>query len=168
MDCKKNGFTLVECLICLAVISVLATFGYPSMTTWQERLRFRSELSTLVSSLQQAKMSAIKANSFVVFQVKEKGYLVFVDNGAGGGIRGDWKRQGKERVLIDYDLPAGLNLTTNLTLGRTRFSGQPGMKAGTVFLRSTSGTEAHDVIINTVGRIRSMKMVLKICPTLPQ
>jgi len=168
MEYEQNGFTLVECLVCLAVISVLATFGYPSIIASQDRLWFRSELATLVSSLQQAKMSAIKANSFVVFQVKEKGYLVFVDNGAGGGIMGDWKKQGKERVLIDYDLPAGLNLTTNLKLGRTRFSGQPGMKAGTVFLRSTSGTEAHDVVINTVGRIRSMKMVLKYCPTLPQ
>jgi type IV fimbrial biogenesis protein FimT len=155
MGYEKNGFTLVECLVCLAVISVLATFCSPSITVLQERLRFRSELITLVSSLQQAKMSAIKSNSFVVLQVKEKGYIIFEDNGAGGGVMGDWIQQGKERTLINYDLPAGLDLTTNLTLGRTRFSGRPGMKAGTVFLRSTSGREAHDVVINTVGRIRS-------------
>lgn len=155
MEDGKNGFTLVECLVCLAIMSILATFCYPPITALQDRIWFRSELANLVSSLQHAKMSAIKSNSFVVFQVKEKGYIVFEDNGAGGGVMGDWIRQGKERILIDYDLPTGLALTTNLSLGRTRFSGRPGMKVGTLILRNISGTKAHDVVINSVGRIRS-------------
>lgn len=154
MEGKENGFTLVECIVCLAVISVLVTISYPSMSTLQDRIRFKSQLTDLVSGLQRAKIAAIRSNSFVVIQVKERGYVIFVDNGAGGGVVGDWVKQGSEKILIDCDLPDNLALTTNFSSGRTRFTGQPGMKAGSLFLRSVNGTEAK-VVINTVGRIRS-------------
>ena len=154
MKDEKNGFTLVECLTCLAIISVMATFGYPSISTMQNSIRFRSQLTDLVSSLQQAKIAAIRSNSYVVFQVKEKGYVVFEDNGAGGGVVGDWIQQGGEKILVDCELPPNIDLTTNLTVSRTRFTGRPGMKAGTLILRNENGREAH-VAISTVGRIRS-------------
>jgi len=154
MKKDHNGFTLVECLVCLAVISVLATICSSSLSTLQERMRFRSELATLMSSLQRAKMSSIKINSYVVLQVKANGYDIFEDDGAGGGVLGDWIRQGGEKVLIDRNLPGDMSLTTTLTLGRSRFNGQPGMKAGTLFLNNINGKTAQ-IVIDTVGRIRN-------------
>ena len=154
MECENNGYTLVECLIGLAIISVLSVFSYPSLLTLKDEMRFRTEMTNLVSSLQQAKIAAIRSNSFVVFQVKSTGYLVFEDNGAGGGVKGDWIQQRGEKILINCVLPAGINLTTNLTSGRTRFRGMPGMKAGTLVLQNINGKEA-EIVISTVGKIRS-------------
>lgn len=159
MECGKNGFTLVECLTCLAVISVLASFSYPSFSTLQDRMLFRSELTNLVTSIQQAKMAAIRSNSFVVLQTKENGYTVFEDNGAGVGVAGDWIRQGTERILIDCVLPTDIALITNFK--RIRFRGTPGMKGGTLTLRSAACGKDAKVVINAVGRIRVTTLTWK-------
>jgi Tfp pilus assembly protein FimT len=105
-----------------------------------------------VTSLNQAKMAAIRSNSFVVLQIKEKGYILFEDNGAGTGVVGDWVRQANERIIIDCVLPTDIALTANFP--RIRFRGTPGMKGGTLTLRSVACSKEAKVVINSVGRIR--------------
>ncbi len=74
-----------------------------------------------------AKVRAIRENNWVAVMFNANGYTVFIDNGAGGGIAGDWIRQGSELQLKVREMPSGVTLDIpgmTFTNKRTRFSGR--------------------------------------------
>lgn len=149
----RKGFTLSEVLVVLAVLSILTSIAYPSMASWAQRLEFRSEASTLVGWLHNAKMEAIKANSFVVIQATSDGYSIFIDNSGLPGKAGDWIRQSDERQIIYHQIKDGVTLASNFLNNRARFSGRPWGIAGRFIFTDSKGTRM-DVIISPAGRIR--------------
>lgn len=155
MKIKDHGFTLCECAVCLAIISITSVIAVPSFTKIIDKINYRSEITSIVLRLQQARMVAIQTNSPVVLQFEKDHYFVFIDNGEGGGRRGDWKCQENEKVLVLHNLGAGFELSTNFSAGRTRFKGTPGMKAGTITLQNSDGLQTQ-IVVNTVGRIRTV------------
>jgi type IV fimbrial biogenesis protein FimT len=56
----SQGFTLVELLVCLAVIGVMASFAMPSWQRLQERSRIESTRDQLMSDLQTARVRGIQ------------------------------------------------------------------------------------------------------------
>lgn len=62
-----HGFTLVEVMTVLVVISLISIFALPKMQKWRARMRLKGAADTLVSDLQKAKMYAIKHNTNVTF-----------------------------------------------------------------------------------------------------
>lgn len=149
----RNGFTLPEVVVVLAILSILSSIAYPSMAGWVQRLEFKSEAYTLVGWLHKAKMEAIKTNSVVVVKAVPAGYTIFVDNSKVPGQAGDWSRQADEKQLVDYQIKNGITLASNFTNNRTQFSGKPCGKAGRFILKDAKGSRL-DVIISVAGRIR--------------
>lgn len=64
---SASGFTLVEVITVLVIISVLAVFAAPEVINWRPKLRLKRAAETLAENLQRAKMYAIKNNVRVVF-----------------------------------------------------------------------------------------------------
>jgi len=62
-----RGFTLVEVMTVLVVISILALFAAPEVMNWRPKMRLKRAADTLSENLQRAKMHAIKNNVKVVF-----------------------------------------------------------------------------------------------------
>lgn len=62
-----SGFTLVEVITVLVIISILAVFAAPEVINWRPKMRLKSAADTLAENLQRAKMHAIKNNVRVVF-----------------------------------------------------------------------------------------------------
>jgi type IV fimbrial biogenesis protein FimT len=55
-----KGFTLVELLICLAVLSVMTSFAIPSWQRLQERNRVEAARDQLINDLQTARVRALQ------------------------------------------------------------------------------------------------------------
>jgi prepilin-type N-terminal cleavage/methylation domain-containing protein len=153
---NQKAFTLVECMTCMVVLSILTLIAGPSLRVLKKRTVFRHEVIQLVNSLQKAKVMAIKNNSFVVLKVTETGYTIFVDDGSLGGLSGDWEKQDGEKALASHFLPDSINLTTTFTLNRTRFNGRIGNKAGRVILTDSMGKRT-EIVMSITGRIRVQK-----------
>lgn len=59
---NKKGFTLIETMIVIAIIAIMVSIAIPAFTLWIPNYRLKSAVQGLYSSLQSAKMVAIKTN----------------------------------------------------------------------------------------------------------
>lgn len=150
---NEKGFTLVEILVVLVIISIVSAIGYPSFANISQRAEFKAEVSNLVGQLQRARFEAIKTHSYVVVQASLNGYKIFLDNSRTKGQAGDWTQQADEKSLANCQLPQDLTLSSNFPDNKFRFKGTTGVKAGNFTLTDSNG-KGMSVIINTTGRIR--------------
>ncbi|OGP56725.1 MAG: hypothetical protein A2V65_07870 [Deltaproteobacteria bacterium RBG_13_49_15] len=154
---KETGFTAVELVVVIAVIGILAAVSIPGFISWRSNAKLRGTTNNLKADLEMAKLKAIRENDFVaiLFAAGGNGYTVFIDNGAGGGIAGDWTPNGTEQILKNIQLPAGVTITIPTTFAgnQTRFNGRgiPG-NLGSVSIVGQTGN--RQITINSLGRIR--------------
>jgi Tfp pilus assembly protein FimT len=155
---NKNGFSLIEVNICCMLVALLSAVSYPFIGEIHQSAIFKNEIRTLYGSLQKAKIEAIKQNNYVVFIVTQGGYSIFIDDGAGCGVRGDWIRQKNEKILTAHVFSDTVKMAgTTFPGGRTRFSGKVGVSGGRVILQSNSGSKS-EVVVSLLGRIRAAKI----------
>ncbi len=155
---QHKGFTTIELAVAIGLAAILASVAVPSFLSWLNSHRLRGAGANLAADIEMAKMRAIRENAFVVVQLAAGGYTIFIDNGAGGGIPGDWMRNGDEVLVRNRNLPAGvaINLAA-LTLpnARVRFNGRglPPDIAGTeiISLAGTAGTRR--IALNRLGKV---------------
>jgi type IV fimbrial biogenesis protein FimT len=123
----NKGLSALELVIALAIVAILASVALPSFITWQRSHRLDGAVTNLVADLEAAKMRAVRENTFVAVSFSGDSYTIFVDNGAGGGIPGDWSRNGAEALVQNRVLPAGVKIPlADLSLAdqRVRFNGR--------------------------------------------
>jgi type IV fimbrial biogenesis protein FimT len=73
---RASGFTLIEVMITLAVLSLLLMIGLPGMNTWLQNTQIRASAEAIQAGLQLARAEALRRNVSVRFQL--------VDSLAGG------------------------------------------------------------------------------------
>jgi Tfp pilus assembly protein FimT len=160
---NQKGFTLVEAISCFLIIGVLSGIAIPAYHAMILRYRFKTETSRIVNIFNLAKSFATLKKYPVVFSYDHDGYLVFVDDGAGGGNAGDWVRQPGEQLLAYCDLRRnGIHIDVDqstFTGQRTRFSGTPAIKAGSVVLVGADGNSKTKIVVNITGRVRVEKLM---------
>jgi Tfp pilus assembly protein FimT len=144
------------------IIGVLSSIALPASRAMMVRYQFSTETGRVIESLKLAKSFAITKKSPVVFSYTQDGYLVFIDDGAGGGKRGDWVRQPGERLLAKCDLrDKGMHIdvsASTFSAKRTRFLGTPAIKAGSVVLVGADGSKTK-IVVNIIGRVRVEKLM---------
>jgi len=59
---KNSGFTLVEILVVIAIITILMTISIPNFLIWRDNTRLKSAAGDIYNAMQGAKMGAIKDN----------------------------------------------------------------------------------------------------------
>ena len=126
---RKGGFTLVELMIVIAVIAILAAVAVPAVNGWLPNYRLKAAALDLASNFQRAKLAAVKRNANVVISItpaaytpggRVGSYMIFVDDGNGGGIAGNDTRDGTEVVLTQVAMPEDVSLIiANFTAGST-------------------------------------------------
>jgi prepilin-type N-terminal cleavage/methylation domain-containing protein len=85
---KKDGFTLIELLITIVVLAILVTITIPVFARWLPDYRLRAAARDVYSSMQLAKMGAMRnnANWAIVFDAGANRYYVCSDD----GVDDDW------------------------------------------------------------------------------
>ena len=149
----SNGFTLYELLVVLAILAIIATIGTVSLLGVRERSRLSGLANTIKSDINRAKIIAARNKGYVVLQVSEGYYDLFVDNGAGGATAGDWQREGGEVRITRREIAPSIALTTNFPGDHLRLRSSGRIRPGTFTLEQRSGKRIK-VVINAVGRIR--------------
>ena len=80
---RETGFTLMEILITIALISLISVFAIPGIMSWMPDYRLKKAIGDMRSDFQRARLAAIRerATCAVEFNGKDtaSGYTVYVD-----------------------------------------------------------------------------------------
>ena len=101
---KESGFTMNELLVVTVILCLLAAFAIPSFSRWFPDYRLKMATRELYSSMQQAKMGAIKENRRwrIVFFPNTNQYVVW-----SYGPNDDWDGgTGDDRDMKTVELSA--------------------------------------------------------------
>ncbi|MBW1829839.1 MAG: GspH/FimT family protein, partial [Deltaproteobacteria bacterium] len=118
---NEKGVTLIELMIVFAVIAVLAALAVPGIIHWMPDYRLKKAGRDIFTNFQRARIEAIRRNTNVVLsfnpaafvpQGRVGSYIIFVDDGSGGGIAADDMRNGTESILTQRTMPDDVSLTT--------------------------------------------------------
>jgi prepilin-type N-terminal cleavage/methylation domain-containing protein len=107
---NDSGFTLFELMVVVGIMAILASVAIPGFIGWLPKYRMRSAADDVLSTLQQAKLRAVRENAIVsvrFFFPDNDRYISFVDNGANPGDK--WP-QGDETTVKSGRMPAGIDL----------------------------------------------------------
>lgn len=154
---NNSGFTLLELMIALALCAIMASIAVPSFLAWRSDAKLRSAVSVIRGDLEMARSRAMRENNFVAVLFNTTNYLVFIDDGAGGGNPGDYIRHADERLLRNRQLSAGITIDltkTDFEDDQTRFNGRGRIgRTGKVIIVNSSGVERTIDANNRFGRI---------------
>ena len=165
---KKSGFTLLEMLITLAVISVIVAFAVPSMTEFSKNDRLTTNVNTLVGHLAYARSEAVKRSVQVSLCVSnnsgtatpgctggnwQDGWIVYID------ADGDNSYSANEEVLRAQQAFTGNNtLVPAGGIGNQVTYDYRGFVTATgsfLLCDERPGPHGKTVTITTTGRVRA-------------
>lgn len=69
----QAGFTLIELMVGIAIVSLALMFGLPSMTAWLQSSQIRNAAESIQSGLQLAKSEAVRRNTAVQLSLSSLG-----------------------------------------------------------------------------------------------
>ena len=172
---RNAGFTLIELVTTLSVMTILASIAAPSFAGFVERQRASAAISSLMTHMALARMSAITRNRRAVLCPTtdgqhceagtdwSTGWMLFADDD------GNRKVDAADDILrIDLE-PTSRHLRVFSTSDRQQLRYLPdGRSAGTnltVSICNKGGELLGQVIVNNMGRPRSERpKVLTACP----
>ncbi len=150
---NNRGVTLCELMIALAIVSIIATIGTVSLLGMKQRMKLAGFANTIKADLNRGKIIAARQKSYVVLQISDGYYELFVDDGAGEAAPGDWLLQGDELRLARREIDQSLSLVSNFPGDHLRLRSSGRIRPGR-FTISGAGGRQMAVVVNAVGRIR--------------
>ena len=147
---RMNGFSLIELLMVICVLTLISAIATPSLLNWRSSAKLRGAASNLKGDMELARLKAIQVNDRVAIHFTTTSYRVFKDDGPTSG-----QNDAGEEIYGDRNLPAGVKIDlaqTNFDDESARFFGRGTARSGSAFLVNDKGTEKK-VTVNSLGRI---------------
>jgi type IV fimbrial biogenesis protein FimT len=147
---KNKGFTLIELMITVAIMSILLSVGLPSFQSIIASSRLTAATNGMVSALQLARFEAIKQHKLVYVRAK-------------GDIKDNWVK-GWEVFVKGAEPFATFDALTTVTVTAT----YDGTSTSTIYYDESgrakptgghftfcSDTDFRSVIVSSTGRVRT-------------
>jgi type IV fimbrial biogenesis protein FimT len=157
---NSKGFSLLETIVVMAILAILSSIAVPSLISQRNNANIRDAVSMIRGDFEMARSRAIRENAFVSVIINTDGYMIFIDNGSGGGGAGNTEYDGDERILCTRKFPAGIQIDfaqTTFTANnakRPRFNGRGySTNNGILTLLGLNGKSATVDMNNRFGRI---------------
>ena len=160
---KNSGFTLLELVVTVAVVSIAMAIAVPSMTSFTQNDRLTTNINTMVGHLGLARSEAGKRSQQVSICISsdsatctganwEEGWLVYVDTNNDGILNGT------DEILRVQQALGGANTMTPTTIGTQVTYDNRGFVTGTgsfLLCDNRTGDFGKTITITTTGRVRS-------------
>ena len=165
---KENGFTMIELLIVIAIMSVMSAIAIPNIRAWGPNYRLRTAIQEAYSDFQNARVTAMRegVNCAITFDQPVDGttydYVVFVDADNDmeydAGERVIVKKEWDDYADVDEDSVTFTNNDDGLPSIAFRANGISrdnigGFGAGTLTLSNVNG-RTGSVVIAAGGTVR--------------
>jgi len=160
---RKSGFTALELLTAMAIVSILMATAVPALKNYSWNLRMKTAMEMLQTDLNLARRRAISLNAQTVVcpapgsadcadsPAWQHGWIVFVD------LNSDRKRQTSEPLLKQAMATEFLTITSSSTRKNVRFypnGAAPGSNLSIVFCDKRGAGYAAKLAVSNTGRIR--------------
>ncbi len=108
---NDSGITLFELMVVVGIMAILGSVAIPGFLSWLPKYRMRSAADEVLSTLQHAKLRAVRENDIVSvrFDFANDRYTAFLDNGAGGNAD-NGIQDADEATVKNGRMPAGIDL----------------------------------------------------------
>ena len=108
---NNSGMTIIELMVVIGILAILAGIAIPGFIGWLPNYRLSSAADDVQSTLQNAKLRAVRENATVQvnFDINTESYLAFIDNGAGGNAD-NGTQEADEVTIKNGRMPAGIDL----------------------------------------------------------
>ena len=140
---KNSGFTFTELMVTIAVVAILSSLAIPNFIAWLPNYRLQSGAEEVQSTLQIARITAIKENATVKveFNTANETYRAFFPE----------KPPEPERTIRTGRMPAGVDIfSTDFGGGAfVEFDNQ-----GTTI----NNTDGNTQLINNSGRTKTIRV----------
>ena len=154
---SRRGFSLLELLVVLAILSVVGGLAVGQLTPLVSQARFNAGVRKIVSDLQLVRMRAIARNHRfrVTFRPDAQDYIV-EESRAGSWTRLHLHSPGTEPAPeARIPLPQGVRIVAVNSRGDVIFVPRGHVDAGMTLTLSADMAEApRRIIINLAGRVR--------------
>ena len=159
----QTGFTALELIVTLAIITVLLTMGVPAVENYSWNLRMKTTMDQLQTDLHQARSHAISHNSQTVIcpatdgndcsglSVWQNGWIIFTD------INSDRQRQDSEPLHHHAEAVSMLSISSSVSRNYIRFypnGSAPGSNVTILFCDRRGAVHAGTITVSNSGRIR--------------
>ncbi|WP_444908664.1 GspH/FimT family pseudopilin [Microbulbifer sp. TRSA005] len=158
----QQGFTLLELIITLALLSILLLIGLPSFTQLLENTRLQTSTEEFFTAVQLTRTNAIIRNQRVTMRNLgswEQGWEIFADSD-NNGERGDKEllilsSAALDKVLIKTNSPVE-DYISFISTGESRKAGSPegALQMGTLHICSQENNRGKAFILSSGGRMR--------------
>ena len=110
---NKSGFTMTELMTVIGVIAIASAIAVPNFISWIPKRKLGSASRDVLGALELARMQAVRSRSNAVIQFPNAtDYMIWVDNGEGGGTANDGVLNGTEPIIRNASVPAGITITS--------------------------------------------------------
>ena len=118
---NNSGMTIIELMVVIGILAILAGIAIPGFIGWLPNYRLRSASDDVQSTLQNAKLRAIRENAIVRvnFDFGNDTYVAFIDNGANAD---NGTQEADEVTIKNGQMPAGIDLQDSGLGGAVRFT----------------------------------------------
>lgn len=156
----SSGFTLMELMITVLIVSILAAIAVPNMQEFVKNERLTSQINALISHLMLARSEALKRNQPVILCVSSngttctggsasEGWIVYVDADSSSILS-----TGDEVIKVQQALEGNLTLTNLTTVIYDNRGFAPNAVATFSLCDDRGNAYAKVLSISRTGRVR--------------
>ncbi|MFZ4551991.1 MAG: GspH/FimT family pseudopilin [Aquabacterium sp.] len=157
---KQRGFTLIEAMVVVTIVTVLALAAAPNLSTWLDNIRIRNASDAIQEGLQTARAEAIKRNQNITFWLVTSNTLYQVDNSCAlSSTSGSWAVSVSDPSKHCGDSPS---TTSAPRLVSARGVGDSGARVDVKALQADGATASTSVTFNGFGRVTNANAISRI------